>query len=197
MELLIIRHGATEWSALGKHTGRTDLPMTPEGEAEVKALAPLVAATLAGRTPARVLCSPLQRTRATAAVVLPDVEVVETDLVREFDYGAFEGRTRREIQQDNPEWTIWTHGCPEGETVERTAERADRALAGLESLDGPVAVVAHGHFSRILAARALRLPGREGRLFGSETASLAVVADHHGQRCVTRWNARAEAVGRL
>ncbi len=195
MELLIIRHGATEWSAGGRHTGRTDMPMTPEGEAEVKALAPVVTAALAGRPPARVLCSPLQRTRTTAALVLPDVPLVETDLVREFDYGRLEGRGRQEIQQDDPSWTIWTHGCPDGETVEQVAERADRALSELESADGPVAVVSHGHFSRVLAARALRLPGSEGRLFGSETGSLAVLADHHGQRCVTGWNLRAEVVG--
>jgi broad specificity phosphatase PhoE len=188
MELLLIRHGATEWSEIGRHTGRTDLPLTEQGRRDCAHLRDVVAAYLRGREVAAVYCSPMVRARDTARSALPDHPVRVTDLLREFDYGDYEGMRRVEIQAAHPGWTLWTHGCAGGETVDAASARADKLLVEVADIAGPVAVVSHGHISRIVAARALGLPASAGALFASATASLSVIKDHHGERCVYSWN---------
>lgn len=190
MELLLVRHGSTEWSLQGKHTGRTDLPLTAEGEDAALGLRNVVAAYLGGRNVASLYSSAAIRARFTAKLVFPDLPVRQTDLVREFDYGEYEGRRRVEIQQDVPDWQIWTHGCPGGESVADVGDRADAFLAEIPA-DQTVAVVSHGHFCRVLTARALGLDAACGRLFASMTSSLSVIKDHHGQRSIYVWNATA------
>lgn len=188
MELLLIRHGSTEWSLHGKHTGRTDLPLTADGERAALGLRDVVAAYLGDRRVPILYSSPASRATLTAKLVFPDQPVRQTDLVREFDYGEYEGRRRVEIQRDVPDWQIWTHGCPGGENVADVGKRADAFLAELPD-DEPVAVISHGHFCRVLTARALGLDPAYGRLFASMTSSLSVVKDHHGQRSIYLWNA--------
>lgn len=191
MELLIIRHGETEWSLTGRHTGITDIPLTARGKAEAQALAGVVARALAGREPAIVLTSPRRRAADTLALALPGAGAGATvcaDL-REYDYGAYEGRTSADIHRAHPEWNVWDHGGPGGETAQQVGERADRVLALVAGAPGPVVVASHGHASRILAARALGLPAAHGRMFALDTASLGVIADRKGERCVDLWNA--------
>jgi len=189
VELLIIRHGETEWSQAGRHTGTTDIPLTARGRAEARALAGVVARALAGREPAIVLTSPRRRAAETLALALPGaVPTVCADL-REYDYGAYEGRTSPDIHRLHPDWNVWDHGGPGGETAEQVGERADRVLALMAGAAGPVVVASHGHASRILAARALGLPATHGRMFALDTASLGVIADRRGERCVDLWNA--------
>ncbi|MFB6719658.1 histidine phosphatase family protein [Kribbella sp. NPDC056345] len=191
MELLLIRHGATEWSEIGRHTGRTDLPLTAHGIAEAERLREVVRAALSGREIDRVLVSPMSRARRTAEIVLPGRAVEVIDELREFDYGDYEGRRRVDIQQERPDWSIWDHGCPRGESIDAASARADRLLKNIEDGAGPVAVVSHGHISRILAARALGLEASAGRIFASATSALSVIKDHHGQRCIYAWNVKA------
>lgn len=189
MELLIVRHGETEWSRAGRHTGSTDVPLTARGEAEARALAGVVAAALAGRAPAMVLTSPMGRAARTLALALPGASATVCADLGEYDYGAYEGRTSADIQRSRPGWNVWDHGCPGGETAAQVGDRADRVLARIAAAAGPVVVASHGHAGRILAARALGLSAADGRRFASDTGSLGVVADRGGERCVQLWNA--------
>ncbi|EFE65875.1 histidine phosphatase family protein [Streptomyces viridosporus] len=191
-DLLLARHGETEWSRAGRHTGRTDLPLTPSGEAQAKSLVPL----LAGRTFALVLTSPLLRARRTAELAGLAGAVPEADL-REWDYGGYEGVTTADIRRTRPGWDLWTDGVPPGpdlpgESVEQVGERADRVLARVAgALDGgDVLLVAHGHLLRVLTARRLGLPPVEGRLFRLETGTLSRLSLEHGRPVIAEWNAR-------
>jgi probable phosphoglycerate mutase len=205
VRLILVRHGATEWSRSGQHTGRTDLPLTPEGIAEGRDAAPVLRAVLDGfgGGPHRVVSSPLQRALATAALMSPGAAIEVVDDLAEMDYGLYEGRTKEQIRADRPGWDIWRDGCPGGETVDDVGRRADRFLAGIleaEIVAGASTVVAfsHGHTLRIVAARALGLPAAEGRRFIADTASVSVVdglggdADG-GEAAVRLWNRTPEA----
>ncbi|WP_081236364.1 histidine phosphatase family protein [Streptomyces viridosporus] len=191
-DLLLARHGETEWSRAGRHTGRTDLPLTPSGEAQAKALVPL----LAGRTFALVLTSPLVRARRTAELAGLAGAVPEADL-REWDYGGYEGVTTADIRRTRPDWDLWTDGVPPGpdlpgESVEQVGERADRVLARVAGAlgGGDVLLVAHGHLLRVLTARRLGLPPVEGRLFRLETGTLNRLSLEHGRPVIAEWNTR-------
>ena len=189
-ELWLLRHGATEWARGGRHTGRTDLPLLPEGEEEARRLAPL----LASRTFDAVLVSPLQRARRTCELAgLGERAEVCNDL-REWDYGAYEGITTAEIRRSVPEWTVWSHPCPDGESAADVQERCQRliilALARLGS-EGRVALFAHGHILRSLAGCWLGLGVAGGALLVLDTACVSVLGQERQQRALLRWNAPA------
>jgi len=153
----LVRHGATEWSVTGQHTGRTDIPLTEEGRRQAERLA----ARLARERFALVLVSPLARARETARITgFGDVAEVDPDLV-EWDYGDYDGRTAAEIRRERPGWTPWHGGFPGGETLEEVAARADRVVARVRGVDGDVALFAHGHILRVIAARWLEQPPLE------------------------------------
>jgi broad specificity phosphatase PhoE len=184
-ELWIVRHGETEWSRIGRHTGRTDLPLTPEGEAQARALRP----TLASRSFGRVLTSPLRRARDTCWLAgLGEVAELVPDAV-EWDYGAYEGKTRAEVLAEAPGWTIWTGPVPRGETVEDVAARADRVLAAADAADGDVLLFAHGHFLRVLTLRFLGLDPRLGARLALSPARLGVLARQGDVPVLGMWNA--------
>jgi broad specificity phosphatase PhoE len=182
--VVLIRHGATEWSVTGQHTGRTDLPLTDEGRDQAKRLA----SRLARERFALVLVSPLVRARETARLTgFGDVAEVEPDLV-EWDYGAYDGRTAVDIRRERPGWTPWHGGYPGGETLDELAARADRVLARARSADGDVALFAHGHILRVLAARWLEQPPIEASHYYLDTASLSVLARERETPVIDRWN---------
>jgi broad specificity phosphatase PhoE len=197
-ELVLIRHGATEWSSAGRHTGRTDVPLTDEGLAAAIRLAPAVA----GRQITAARTSPASRARRTAdAVGLFDV-VVSPDLW-EWDYGGYEGRTTAQIQTERPGWSLWRDGIVPGdtehpgETIEQVAHRADAVLDEVTPLlaSGDVALVAHGHLLRVLTARWLRLPPDAGRLFRLDTGTLSLLGFEHADPVISSWNLPAAAFG--
>jgi probable phosphoglycerate mutase len=185
--LWIVRHGETEWSLAGRHTGRTDLPLTPEGERQASALGP----SLAGRRFDLVLTSPLRRARDTCRLAgFGDVAQAEPDLA-EWDYGGYEGMTSREIDQLAPGWTIWAGAVPGGETAEEVAARADRVITRATSAAGDALLFSHGHLLRVLAARWLGLSAAEGRLLGLDPATIGILGHERAARVVRMWNAPA------
>ena len=182
-ELWVIRHGETEWSRDGRHTSRTEVELTPEGEEMTRGLA----ARLAGVDFDLVLTSPRVRTRVTAELAgFPDAQV-EDDLA-EWDYGTYEGITTPEIREEVPGWTVWTHPCPGGETAEQVSRRLDRVVAKVRATGGRVLVFSHGHASRALAARWLGQPVEEGRLFLLGTGTISVLGYERESPVVARWN---------
>lgn len=182
-DLWLARHGATEWSLNGRHTGTSDLPLLPQGEAGARSLAP----RLAGTEFALVLTSPMQRARRTAELAgFPDAEVDE-DLV-EWRYGDYEGITTAQIHEHDPGWSIWDGVTPGGETAEEVTVRLDRVVARVRAVDGHVLVFAHGHCLRALTARWLDLPVRDGRLFKLDTSTLSVLGYERAQPVVAAWN---------
>ncbi|MFF0687390.1 histidine phosphatase family protein [Streptomyces sp. 2BBP-J2] len=191
-DLLLARHGETEWSRSGRHTGGTDLPLTPAGEAQARSLAPL----LADRAFALVLTSPLARARRTAELAGLTGAEPEPDL-REWDYGAYEGVTTADVRTTRPGWDLWTDGVPPGEefpgeSPEQVGARADRVLARVAGAleRGDVMLVAHGHLLRVLTARRLGLPPSHGRLFRLETGTLSRLSLEHGSPVIAEWNTR-------
>jgi broad specificity phosphatase PhoE len=183
-ELWLIRHGETEWSRSGAHTGCTDLPLTPEGRTKAVALSGI----LRGRRFALVLTSPLQRASETCRLAGYGAEArIEPDL-REWDYGDYEGRTTAEIQKEVPGWSVWVNGVPNGEAIETVAGRAEAVIARAIAVNGDVALFAHGHILRILAARWLELSPECGRLFALATASVSTLGYERSTRVITRWN---------
>jgi len=182
--LVLVRHGQTEWSAAGRHTGRTDVPLTDEGAAQARALAP----RLAERSFALVLVSPRRRARDTARLAgVAEPAEIDDDLA-EWDYGDYEGRTSDEIHETDPGWTIWSAGAPGGETPAQVAARADRVIARALAADGDVLLVAHGHLLRVLTARWLGLEAAGGRYFRLEPATLSELGYERDQRVIARWN---------
>jgi broad specificity phosphatase PhoE len=182
--LWLVRHGETEWARLGRHTGRTDVPLTETGREQ--------AGTLGRRLGLHafdlVLTSPLARAAETAALAgFGDAAIVDADL-REWDYGALEGRLTADIQVDYPDWSIWTGPWPEGETVEQVGARADRVIARARTVDGDVLIFAHGHLLRVLAARWLKLPPASGALFALETASVSILGWERENTVIETWN---------
>nr|WSW66146.1 histidine phosphatase family protein [Streptomyces sp. NBC_00995] len=193
-ELILIRHGETEWSRNGQHTSHTDLPLTPLGERQARALAPL----LADRHIALTLVSPSVRARRTAELAGLSAPRITPEL-REWDYGGYEGVTTREIHRTRPDWNLWTDGVtpgPEahpGETPEAVGARADRILtevgeAAARAGDEDIALVAHSHFLRVLTARYLGLTPAEGTLFQLATGAVSRLGREHGQPVITAWN---------
>jgi broad specificity phosphatase PhoE len=190
-DLILLRHGETEWSKEGKHTGRTDVPLTPVGHAAAAALAPL----LVQLDIVAAFTSPAQRAVRTADLAgLADAKQ-DPDLW-EWDYGGYEGLTTREIQEQRPGWYLWRDGvipgdaAHPGETVEQVSERVDRVLGRVEPLlaDGDVALVAHGHVLRVLTACYLRLPPADGRLFRLDTGTVSTLGTEHAEPVMTSWN---------
>ena len=179
--LVLLRHGETEWSKSGQHTGRTDLELTDHGRAQSAAAAPALA-DLHLDNP-KVISSPLRRAMLTAKLAGLTVDE-ESSLLAEWDYGSYEGVTTAQIQQSQPDWTIWTHGCPDGESVAQVSDRADRAVAlALEEMAlRDVVFVGHGHFSRAVITRWVELPLIEGSRFSMGPASIAICGFEHGIR---------------
>jgi broad specificity phosphatase PhoE len=194
-DLILLRHGETEWSKAGKHTGRTDVPLTPAGVAAAEALAPL----LARRDIVAAFSSPAQRAARTAELAgLTDVKQ-DPDLW-EWDYGGYEGLTTAQIQRESPGWYLWRDGviagdaAHPGETVRQVGERADRVLARVEPLlsGGDVALVAHGHVLRVLTARFLRLVPADGKLFRLDTGTISTLGLEHAEPVILSWNVPPE-----
>jgi broad specificity phosphatase PhoE len=183
-ELWLIRHGETEWARLGRHTGRTDVPLTETGRDQARVLG----RRLVGHRFDLVLTSPLSRASETAALAgFGAGAVVDPDL-REWDYGIFEGRLTSEIRADVPGWSIWTGPWPEGETAAQVGARADRVLERARAIDGDVLVFAHGHLLRVLAARWLGLPPTSGSLFSLSTATLSILGWERENAVIETWN---------
>ncbi len=190
-ELILLRHGETEWSLAGKHTGRTDIPLTPRGEAAAAALAPL----LARRDIVAAFTSPAQRAARTAALAGLGDAKPDPDLW-EWDYGGYEGMTTPQIQETRPGWYLWRDGVipgdaeHPGETVAEVGNRVDRVLARVAPLlaDGDVALVAHGHVLRVLTARYLRLEPSGGRMFRLDTGTVSTLGTEHAEPVITSWN---------
>ncbi|MGO9082225.1 MAG: histidine phosphatase family protein [Streptosporangiaceae bacterium] len=197
-ELILIRHGETEWSAAGRHTGRTDVLLTPGGEEAARALAP----ALARRDIRAAFTSSASRARRTAELAgLGDAKL--DDDLQEWDYGGYEGRTTAQIREQRPGWYLWRDGVipgeggHPGETVGQVGARADAVLAEVTPLlaQGDVALVAHGHSLRVLTARWLRLTPDGGRLFRLGTGTLSTLGEEHGYPVMTSWNIPPDAVG--
>jgi broad specificity phosphatase PhoE len=206
-ELILLRHGQTEWSVAGKHTGRTDIPLTAQGEASASALSPLLAARVAGGSPiVAVLTSPASRAMRTAALAGLGGEDAagpvsgvkpETDPdLWEWDYGGYEGLTTAQIQVGRPGWYLWRDGvvpgdaAHPGETIEQVGARVDRVLARVRPLlpGGDVALVAHGHVLRVLVARYLGLAPADGRLFRLDTGTVSTLGTEHDEPVIVTWN---------
>ena len=183
-DLWLVRHGETEWSRSGQHTGRTDLPLTPAGVEQATALRE----RLAGHGFALVLSSPLRRALDTCRLAGLAGGARRTADLLEWDYGAYEGRTRADIQREVPGWSIWSDGVPGGESIEEVAARARRLIDEASGAGGDVALFGHGHVLRVLAACWLGLDPREGRLLALDTASVSVLGHEHGARVLRRWN---------
>ena len=184
--VVLARHGETEWSATGRHTGLTDIPLTSRGEDQARALAPMLAA----HRFALVLASPLARAQETARLAGFGGRVVdEPDLV-EWDYGDYEGLTTPQIRERAPGWTVFTGPVPGGESLEQVATRVDRVIRRVRSADGNSLVVAHGHVLRVLAARWCELDPVEGRRLPLETATVSVLGWEHEAPGIRLWNAR-------
>jgi broad specificity phosphatase PhoE len=209
-EIVLLRHGETEWSKSGRHTGRTDIPLTPEGEKQAQAAAPM----LAERHVCRAWSSPAARAVRTAELAGLRLDGTDPDLW-EWDYGGYEGMTTAQIQEQRPDWSLWTDGVIPGgpggfpgETAAQVGERCDRVIAKVLPLVDPrapkhgpeqhapdqngrdcdVVLVAHGHLLRVLAARWLGLAPTDGRLFKLDTAAVSVLGFEHEQQVLSLWN---------
>jgi probable phosphoglycerate mutase len=182
----LVRHGETEWARLGRHTGRTDIPLTDLGREQALALG----RRLAGHPFALVLTSPRSRATDTARLAgFGDAAEIDVDLA-EWDYGDLEGRLTADIRKDFPDWSIWTGPWPGGETAEEVARRADRLLARCLHPDvaGDVLLFSHGHLLRMLAARWLRLPPSSGGLFALATATISILGWDRDEPVIETWN---------
>jgi broad specificity phosphatase PhoE len=180
--LFLLRHGQTEWSQNGRHTGRTDIPLTERGRELATEAAPTLAALRPGAPPpVRVLSSPRRRALDTAKLAGLQVDAVDERL-HEWDYGDYEGLTTPQIRETVPGWTVWTHPCPHGESAAQVGARADAVLADVRPLlpEGDVILVGHGHFSRVLIARWIGLPAEGGVHVSMDPAAWAVLGDERG-----------------
>jgi probable phosphoglycerate mutase len=189
VELYLVRHGETEWSLSGAHTSRTDIPLTEHGRQRAEELRDYLKVT----TFARVLVSPMQRARETCAIAGFDAQAVIEEGLREWDYGESEGKTTKEMRTkyNKPDWSVWTDPIVGGETVEHVGERADGVIArALDGVDdgGKVALFAHAHILRILAARWIGLEARGGQRFGLGTGSVSVLGWERETRVISHWN---------
>lgn len=183
-DTFLVRHGATEWSESGRHTGRTNMPLTDKGREQARAVATL----LDGKPFALVLVSPLDRARETCAIAGYGDQAVVTEDLCEWDYGDYEGLTTAEIREQVPGWTVWTGDLPNGESIEHLAARADRVIERALEATGDVALFAHGHILRVLTARWCELIPQEGRRFMLETGALSVLGWEREYRGIRGWN---------
>jgi len=183
-ETVLVRHAETEWSLSGRHTGRTDLPLTEHGRAVASALAePLHAWRFA-----LVLVSPSARARETCELCGLDTHAQQREDLREWDYGAYEGLTTEQIRAQRPDWVLWRNGCPDGESAADVGARADRVIAELNAVDGDVAVFSHGHTLRVLGARWIGLAAHEGARLALSTGAISVLGHEHATPVIARWN---------
>lgn len=185
-KIYLIRHGETEWTLSGQHTGITDLPLTENGERD----AALIGKELLPHKFKCILCSPLQRAKATCQKAgLFDQAVIEP-LLKEWNYGIYEGKTTEEIHRENPGWTIFSKGAPRGESVADVSRRADELLQKIAPIDGDIALFSHGHFLRVLAARWLCLPAEKGSLFSLSPSSVSILEFERSNPVIALWNAK-------
>lgn len=189
VQLWLVRHGETEWSLSGKHTSRTDIPLTEKGRVRATELRDY----LAGRAFDAVLVSPMQRARETCAIAGYTEQSQVEEGLREWDYGVYEGKTTREIRQSEPGWSVWQNAIKDGESVEHVGERADQVIrraldAAAGKQHGRVLVFAHAHILRITAARWIELDARDGRLLALGTGSLSVLGWERETRVIESWN---------
>lgn len=187
-EITLVRHGETAWSLSGQHTGRTDIPLTVNGEAAARALAP----RLAGLSVSAVWSSPSQRASNTCALSgFGEGVIIKPDLA-EWDYGAYEGITTREILSKRPGWQLFRDGCPDGEAAADVGARADRIIAELRQINAPVLIFSSSHFLRVLGARWIGLPPEDGSRFILDTTSISVLGYEHDltEPVIRRWNQR-------
>jgi broad specificity phosphatase PhoE len=181
----LIRHGETEWSLNGRHTGTTDIPLTENGRNVARLWKPVASQ----QTFALVMTSPLQRARETCELAgLGQQAEVDNDL-REWNYGEYEGLTIKQIQAQRPSWLIFTDGCPGGESPDQIQARIDRVIKKVRAVEGNVALFSHGHFLRCFGARWLGLRAEEGRFFLLDPATVSVLSYYRGIPAVDRWNA--------
>jgi broad specificity phosphatase PhoE len=182
--VFIVRHGATEWSVSGQHTGRTDLPLLESGTEQARE----AGRKLAGRQFAAVLCSPLLRARETCRLAgFGDVAEICDDL-REWDYGEYEGLTTPQIHERNPDWNLWRDGCPGGETPDQIGARVDQVLIRFDQLAGDALAFAHGHVLRVLTARWLEMPVAAGARFRLEAGSIGILGHERETRVIEAWS---------
>ena len=191
--ILLVRHGATDWSERGRHTGRTDVPLIEKGLRQADRLPPLLATLSEGALPL-VFTSPLQRASETARRGVPGVEATVVDGLVEYDYGAYEGLTSAEIDEKQPGWNLFKDGCPGGESLSQVVARCDGFIAKLErTAAGRTAIVfTHGHLSRILTTQLVGLNAEAGAVLQNDTASVGIIADKRGQYVIIGWNIRAD-----
>jgi probable phosphoglycerate mutase len=185
-KIYLARHGETEWSLSGQHTGVTDIPLTERGERNARSLGE----RLKGTPFVKVLTSPLQRARRTCELAgFGDRAEADSDLI-EWNYGEYEGKRTADIRKERPDWYLFRDGCPGGESLDAIGARADRVLERLRAVKGDVAVFSHGHFLRVLGARWLGLPAADARLLLLTTASLSVLGYEHnlGEPVLRLWN---------
>ena len=184
MNVFAIRHGETEWSLGGQHTGTTDIPLTDNGRRLAERMRPALAREAFGL----VLCSPMQRSRETCALTgLGDKAVIDADLA-EWNYGQYEGLTPKQIQERRPGWLIFRDGCPGGESPEQVGVRVDRVIERARAAQGDVALFAHGHVLRVLAARWIGQPAGSGQHFLLDTGTLCILGYYHDIPAVKVWN---------
>jgi probable phosphoglycerate mutase len=186
-QLYLIRHGETAWSLSGRHTGRSDIPLTAHGEAQARGLAE----RLRGQHFSAVLVSPMQRALRTCELAGFGPQAQVEEALHEWDYGLYEGLTRTEIRQRQPGWDVFHDGCPEGESPAQMGARVDGLLSRLRTLEGAVALFSHGHLLRSLAVRWIGLPILAGRNFGLGAGALSQLGYEHHSRdepAIERWN---------
>jgi broad specificity phosphatase PhoE len=182
--LWVVRHGETTWAAAGRHTGRTDVPLTEAGRQQARAIGP----RLAGHRFGAIVSSPLSRALETARLAGFGAEVVTDDDLMEWDYGADEGRTTAEIDAERPGWRIWRDGPLGGEAIAALGDRADRVIAGVRARTGDTLCFAHGHILRVVAARWIGLAPQAGALFALDTATISILGREHGTAVISHWN---------
>jgi len=190
-EVVLVRHGETEWSRDGRHTGWTDVPLTDVGRAQARALGDL----LRNRDFATVLTSPLQRAAETCSLAGYGDSAEVVDELREWDYGAYEGRTTPDIRRDVPGWTVWTHGVVGGESIEEVADRADAVIELVRDEEGDVALFAHGHVLRILATRWCDFDANAARHLMLDTATISILGYERETPAIRSWNEGRHLVG--
>lgn len=189
--LILVRHGETEWSRSGQHTGRTDIPLTETGRSQAIALGGTLVKLLEGKQ-FQVFSSPLERARETCRLAGMAETVVLDDDLREWSYGIYEGRTTLEIRQRQPDWSVWLSPIPEGESLEEVAARARRVIdRALAAAPADVCLFAHGHILRILAACWIGLPPGTGRYLALDTATLSILGYERKTRVIRHWNVEA------
>lgn len=180
----MVRHGETEWSKDGRHTGMSDIPLTAHGREEARQLAP----ELHAWSFALVLTSPLQRARETCRLAGYGAQAQPRPDLVEWDYGSYDGKTSKQIEATRPDWSLWRDGGPGGETAAGVGRRVDRVIAEIRGTTGNVLLFAHGHVLRVLTARWLGQPPEDGRLYALGTASMGVLGYEHDDPVIQRWN---------